>query len=105
MSGDSRLRRMHALIRLLAGVAPLLLTALFAWLVMDSYLNFAGGEKDIFLAVPLLIWSLVYLCCYLVLGWRGSAIGRSVRVSAGWATALVVVVWLLLFGAAWLMPS
>ena len=96
---------MHVLVKLFLGVAPLLFTVLFAWLVMDGHLNLSSGEKDIFLAVPLLIWSLVYLCCYLVLWWRGSAVGRSVRVSSGVATGLVVVAGLLLFGASWLRSS
>jgi hypothetical protein len=93
---------MRVLVRLFVGVVPLLLAVLFAWLVMEGHLNLGGGEKDIFLAVPLLIWALVYLCSYFVLWWRGFAIGRSVWVSSGLASGLVAVAWLLLFGASWL---
>ena len=92
---------MHALLKLFLAVVPLLLTVLLAWLLMEGHLSFGGGEKDIFLAVPLLLWSLVYLCCYLVLWWRRSAIARSVVVSSGLATAVVAVAWLVLFGVSW----
>jgi hypothetical protein len=88
--------------KLLLAFVPLLLTVIFAWLVMDGYLNFGGGEKEIILAVPLLIWSLVYLCCYLVLWWRRISLGRSMAVSSGLATGFVVIAWVVLFGVLWL---
>jgi hypothetical protein len=93
---------MRALLKLFLALAPLLMTVLFAWLMMESYLNFGGGEKDNFLAVPLLLWSLVYLCCYLVLWWRGASAGRAVAVSSVWATGAVVVAWIVLVGVLWL---
>jgi hypothetical protein len=89
---------MSVAFRLLLAIAPLLLTVLFGWLVMDAYLNFGSGERDIFLIVPPLIWSLVYLCCYLVLWWRRSAIGRLVGLSAGVATGVVLIAWFVLIG-------
>jgi hypothetical protein len=93
---------MHLLLRLFLAIVPLLITVPFAWLTMEGYLNFGGGEKDIFLAVPLLLWSLVYLCCYLALWWRRSSIGRSVAVSSGLATGVVAVAWaVVLFGVSW----
>jgi len=92
---------MHIVMRLFVAVAPLLLTSVFAWLVMESHLNFGGGEKDIFLALPLLLWSLLFLLCSLVLWRRRSALGRSVAVSSGLAAALVAIAWLVLFGVSW----
>jgi hypothetical protein len=82
--------------------APLLLTLLFGWLVMEGNLNLGGGEKDVFLLFPLLLWSLVYLCCFLLLWWRRSALGRTVALSAAIATGLVIAAALILFGASWL---
>ena len=90
---------MSILFKLLLAVAPFLLTALFGWLVMDGHLNFGGGEKDVFLLVPLLLWSLAYLCSFLALWWRRSALGRSIVWSAGLATGFVVVAFFILFGA------
>lgn len=92
---------MRILLKLFIAVTPLLFTVLFAWLVMESHLNFGGGEKDIFLAVPLLLWSLVFMVGYFVLWWRGASFARSVAVAAGVATGGIVFAWLVLFGVAW----
>ena len=69
---------MTALLALALALAPLGLTVLVAWLIMDGYLSFGGGEKDLFLTLPLLLWSLVYLASYLVVWWRRAALGRAV---------------------------
>ena len=87
---------MKLLFKLLLAIAPLLLAVLFAWLVMEGHLNFGSGEKEIFLAIPVLLWAFAYLCCYLVLWWRGSELGRCVGLSSGLATGFVVSAWLLL---------
>jgi hypothetical protein len=81
----------------LPGIVPLVLTALFGWLLMEGHINFGSGEKDIFLLVPLLFWSLVFLVAYLVLWWRNAPLRRNVVMSTCIAVAVVVVTWLLLF--------
>lgn len=88
---------MRVALRALAAVTPLLLTFLIAALLMEGHLNAGGGEKDILLAIPLLLWSLVFLVSSAALGWRGVALGRATAVSAGIATALVVLLWLVIF--------
>lgn len=93
---------MHALLRIVLAIAPLLATLLFAWLTMESYLNLGGGEKDVFLTVPLLLWSLIYLFSFLALWWRHSSAARAVAVSSGLATGAVVMAWAVLFGVSWL---
>lgn len=85
--------------KLLLGVCPLLLTLLFGWLIIDGYVNFGGGEKEVFLLMPPLVWSLVYLCCYLAFWWRRSTVGRALVLSASFSTVFVVVAWLILFGS------
>jgi len=85
------------LARLLLAFAPLLLTVAFTWLTMEAYLNFGSGEKDILLSIPLLLWSLVYLCASLVLWWLRTALRRSALLAAGWATGLVASAWVVLF--------
>lgn len=92
---------MTILMKLFWGVLPLLLSVVLVWLTMEGQLNFGGGEKDVFLAIPLLLWSLTYLCCYLVLWWRGSPTRRSVMVSSGLATGLVLVAWVVLLLVTW----
>lgn len=93
---------MRTPLRLVLAAAPLLLTVLFGWLVMEGILNLGGGEKDVFLVFPLLLWSLVFLCCFLLLWWRRSTLGRTVALSAGIATGFVVAAALILFGGSWL---
>ncbi len=92
---------MRLLLKFFIAVTPFLLTFIFAWLVMDGYLNFGGGEKDIFLAVPLLLWSLLFMCCYFVLWWQRSSIKRSVIFAGAFATGGLMVAWFVLFAVAW----
>ena len=88
--------------KLFWGVLPLLLSGVLVWLTMEGHLNFGGGEKDVLLAIPLLLWSLAYLSCYLVLWWRGCPTKRSVVVSSGLATGLVLLAWTVLWLVSWL---
>jgi hypothetical protein len=88
-------------LKLLLAFAPLLLSLLFGWLVMDGYLNFGGGDKEILLAVPLLLWAFAYLGCYVTLWWRRYTLGRMLALSASFATVFLVVAWLVLFGVVW----
>ena len=87
----------------MVAVTPLSLSILFGWLVAGGHLNLGGGEKDIFLAAPLLLWSLVFLFCYIVLWWRGIPFRRLIVISSAVATVLMVVVTVfMLFGVPWL---
>jgi hypothetical protein len=91
---------MQILAKFVVGLVPLALTLLGAALLMEGVLNLGGGEKDIFLAIPLLLWSLTFLVAYLVTA-RGQSV-RSLRPlgkSALIATGLLAVAWVLLFGA------
>jgi hypothetical protein len=72
---------------------------LFGWLVLEGHLNFGSGEKDIFLLIPLLLWSFVWFCSILVLWWRRSPVGRSLKLAAAFATASIVIMWVILFAA------
>jgi len=89
---------MHFTARLLVAFTPLLLTFLLTWLTMEGHLNFGAGCKDVFLAVPLLIWSLVFFLCHVVLWWRKFTFGRLIAVSCAVATGVVVFAWVALFG-------
>lgn len=81
--------------RTIAAIAPLALTLLFAWAAMGP-MNFGAGEKDIFVAVPLLVWSVTYLLGSVVLGWRGAGLRRTLLWSAGVATGVLAGCWLAL---------
>jgi hypothetical protein len=88
---------MRIMTRILVGIAPLLLTLLFAWLTMEGYLNLGAGCKDIFLAVPMLMWSLAFLVCCTAFWWRGISFRRLIVRSFALATGLVLVAWAVLF--------
>jgi hypothetical protein len=83
---------------ILVAVTPLLLTLLFGWLTTEGYLNLGAGCKDVFLAVPMLAWSLVFFLCCIVSSWRKLTVNRSIVTSAAVATALVVFAWVVLLG-------
>lgn len=84
------------LARLLVALLPLAATFLFAVLMMEGHLNFGGGDKDIFLLLPLLLFSLVFLFSCLFSWWRGVAPGRAARVSAFVSLSAVILLWLAL---------
>lgn len=84
------------LARPFVALLPLAATFLFAVLTMEGYLNFGGGEKDIFLVLPLLLFSLIFLLSCLIMWWRGVAHGRAARFSAVVSLSAVVVAWLAL---------
>lgn len=92
-------------LRLSIAVAPLSSSLLFAWLVMEGHLNFGSGEKDVFLTIPLLLWSGIFLLGELTLWLQGFALSRSVTVSAGLATGLTALAWVVLFIFSWLVSG
>ncbi|PIX59585.1 MAG: hypothetical protein COZ47_11635 [Lysobacterales bacterium CG_4_10_14_3_um_filter_64_11] len=94
---------MPVVFRYLIAVLPFALTAGFVWLVSGP-LSLGGGEKDIFLSIPLLLWSFVFLVGYLLLWLRGARLARSIAVSAAIATVVVAVAWVVLL-VAWPVAS
>ena len=94
---------MQAVTKLLAAVTPLLLTGLFVWLLLAGGLDLGGGEKDLFLTVPPLLWSLIYFLCYVALWSQGFARWRSAGLSAGVATSVTAIAWVVLFVVSWIV--
>lgn len=90
---------MAVLRRIVLSVLPLALTPLFFLLLADGYVNLGGGEKDIIVLVPWVLWSLVYaIGC-----WIFWAKGLATAHGAGRAALIAVIALLscgvLLFGA------
>ena len=52
--------------KILGGLWPVLSVIFFVWMNSEGILNLGGGEKDILFAVPLFIFSILYLCVYLI---------------------------------------
>ena|SRR5690242_16543856 len=78
-------------------ILPLLLTWPLGWATMEGYLNFGGGEKDIILAVPWIIWSLIFAIAGAAYWKKGRPLGSATLRSAGIA---LVVMFVLVFGLA-----
>ncbi len=79
------------IVRLSLLLTPLALVPVFWFLVAESILNFGGGEKDLLLMIPLLIWSIVYMVIFVV-GWiKGFTILRTLIYSAAGASILILL--------------
>lgn len=90
---------MRILLRVVLGLLPLGLTPLVGHLLAGD-VNFGGGEKDILLLVPWLLWSLIFAVSSLVFWRRGYRIAGSLWRSAlvGVAGLSILAVALALFG-------
>jgi len=88
--------------RLILSIVPLALTPLLGFLIAEGYLNFGGGEKDLLLLIPWMVWSVVYFVLFLIFWKRKFSIQKGCGYAAGGATgvlALIYVVILIWFGA------
>jgi hypothetical protein len=84
---------MHWMGKLGLCLGPLALSPLLLFLVAEGYLNFGGGEKDIILILPWILWSLVYGVIFGVCWARKLHLRRVLSYAASGATVLVVVAW------------
>ncbi len=91
-----------AVLRLILSIAPLALTTPLGYLIAEGFLNFGGGEKDLLLLIPWMVWSVVYFVLFLIFWKRKFSILKGFGYAAGGATgalALIYVVMLIWFGA------
>ena len=49
-------RLMSVLTKLILCIIPLLMTPVWGYLIADGHLDFGGGEKDLLLLIPWMIW-------------------------------------------------
>jgi len=75
---------------------PLGLSPLWVFLIAEDYLSFGGGEKDLFLLIPWLVWSILYAIIFAVCWAKGMPTKRLLAYSAGGAAVLVVLLWVVL---------
>jgi len=61
---------MARFLQVVLALLPLLLTPAIIYGLAEGVVDFGGGEKDIMLALPWLIWSFVFAMCSLVLIYR-----------------------------------
>ena len=74
-------------------VGPLAVSPLLLFLIADGYLNFGGGEKDIILMFPWVVWSVAYAIVFAVCWARKLPARRGLLFAAGGATGLMFVAW------------
>jgi len=79
----------------------LALCFVFAWLVTAGPLSFGGGEKDIFLVLPLALWSMVFAVTSLAMWAGGASRTKATRVSALVALGVLAVSYSLLVALTW----
>jgi hypothetical protein len=72
---------------------PLLLTPLLVLALAEGVVDFGGGEKDVLLALPWLIWSIVFALCAFLLIYHRWPIAR-------WTLRSALVATTVLFGLA-----
>ena len=79
--------------RLILSIVPLALTPLLGFLIAEGYLNIGGGEKDLFLLIPWMVWSLVYFVLFLILWRRKFPIKKGCDYAAVGATGALALIY------------
>lgn len=51
----------HRIIKICLLLLPTLLTPVWGYFLADGTINLGGGDKDIFVLIPYLLWSVLYL--------------------------------------------
>jgi hypothetical protein len=82
---------MNALARLGIALLPAALTPLLVVAIGSDWISLGGGEKDLVVAIPWALWSVIFAVSSLVLWRRGWSLSRSIRRSAVVGLAGVVL--------------
>ncbi len=69
------------------------LTPLLGFLIAEGYLNFGGGEKDLFLLIPWMVWSVVYFVLFLIFWRRKLSLPRGCGYAAAGATGALALIY------------
>ena len=70
------------MIRMVTALVPLALTPLLLFAIADGYLNFGGGEKDLFMLLPWMLWSFAFALSAFFFWWRRWPLRRALVYSA-----------------------
>ncbi len=88
---------LRTVFRVFLGVLPLGLTPLLGWLIAEGVLNFGGGEKDLLLLLPWLLWSLIYLAAFITLWVKRFSLPAALLWSLAVPTAALAVLFVALY--------
>ena len=83
--------------RTVVALLPLAITWPLGYALNAGYINLGGGEKDIIILVPWLLWASVYAIASFVYWRRGRASGQTVWRSAFAGLIVVVLASMVLF--------
>ena len=83
-------------LRLFLSILPLALTPLLEFFIADGYLNLGGGEKDVLLLIPWILWSLLYLIFFLASWWIKVPVTRGLAYASGGATGVLAFIYVIL---------
>jgi hypothetical protein len=83
--------------KLILSIMPVLLTPVWGYLIADGYINFGGGEKDLLLLIPWIVWSLIYLVIFIVAWIKRKKTKTMVLYSVGGASGILMLAWVILF--------
>lgn len=86
----------------LIALAPLLLTPILIYALAEGIVDFGGGEKDVILALPWLVWSLSFAVCGLVFIIRRWPFGRWLRRSTLVATIVLLGLFAIAYASSYL---
>ena len=81
----------RAIARIITAFTPLVLTPALRWAIANGSLNFGGGEKDIILLVPWIIWSIGFATAALVCWRRHVRPAPTILWALAWATGILLV--------------
>ena len=88
---------MRTIITLILCFLPLGLTPLFGYLLAEGWVNLGGGEKDLLMLIPWLIWSLTFSIVFIVFWVKKRSLQTIIIYAVTAATALLFILWLGLF--------
>jgi hypothetical protein len=83
--------------RLVLCLLPAALTPLWLFLIAEGYLNFGSGDKDIFVLIPWVLWSLLYAVFFIAAWIKRKSTGAILLQAAAGATVMLAVAWGALF--------
>ena len=87
-------KRMMVFWRFILCILPLGITPVLALLIAEGYLNFGGGEKDLLLLIPWILWSILYAIIYVAQWIKKAKTSKSIYFAAGGATGLMMLLWI-----------
>jgi hypothetical protein len=89
-------------LQVLLALLPLLLTPVLFFALAEGYLDLGGGEKDLVMVLPWLLWSLLFAVTATVLIVRRRPVVRWITVSGVVATGLLFAIGLVAWAGSFL---